>query len=169
MRRLHAAGRVGRAPRATHRMPARASHACGRLPSRPLDDAPFPILAPSRQCRPPAKTRGRGVSSPSRCHSRAAAATPPPHHHAAAQPPGRACTEHGRPQRVRRGHSAADSRRPRPSLSNHRNRALGEPTSLPHLFPAKSGLLLAGFWSSPPAMAPEGYIALISVLPGLFP
>jgi hypothetical protein len=56
-----------------------------------------------------------------------------------------------------------------PPSSNHRNRALGEPTSLPHLFPAKSGLLLAGFWSSPPAMAPEGYIALISVLPGLFP
>jgi hypothetical protein len=55
------------------------------------------------------------------------------------------------------------------SPSIRRNGALGEPTSLPHLFPAKSGLLLAGFWSSLPAMAPEDYIASISIFPGSFP
>jgi hypothetical protein len=53
-------------------------------------------------------------------------------------------------------------------LSNRRNGALGEPTSLPHLFPAKSGLLLTRFWSSPPAMAPEDYVASISVFPEIF-
>jgi hypothetical protein len=53
--------------------------------------------------------------------------------------------------------------------SNHLNEALGEPTSLPHLFSVKSDLLLDEFWSSPPAMTPEEYIASISVFPGSFP
>jgi hypothetical protein len=40
------------------------------------------------------------------------------------------------------------------------------PLSLPTTSPVLSRDELARFWSSPPAMAPEDYIALISVFPG---
>jgi hypothetical protein len=53
-----------------------------------------------------------------------------------------------------------------PPSSNHRNEALGEPTSLPHLFPAKSGLLLAGFWISPSLAAARDHIARSEVFLG---
>jgi hypothetical protein len=49
-----------------------------------------------------------------------------------------------------------------------KNRSLGEPSSLPTTSPVHPDDELAGFWSSPPAMAPEDYIALISVFPGCF-
>jgi hypothetical protein len=53
--------------------------------------------------------------------------------------------------------------------SNHRNGTLGKPKQLPRTFPDQTRRRLAGFWSSPPAMAPEDYIASISVFPGSFP
>jgi hypothetical protein len=43
------------------------------------------------------------------------------------------------------------------------------PSSLPTTSPVNPSDELAGFWSSPPAMAPEDYIASISVFPGSFP
>jgi hypothetical protein len=50
--------------------------------------------------------------------------------------------------------------------SNHRNRTLGEQGSLPHPFPAKNSLPLAGFRRSPSLAATRGYIARSEIFPG---
>jgi hypothetical protein len=53
--------------------------------------------------------------------------------------------------------------------SKPQNEIMVSPSSLPTTSPVNPGDELAGFWSSPPAMAPEDYIASISVFPGSFP
>jgi hypothetical protein len=53
--------------------------------------------------------------------------------------------------------------------SKPQNEIVVSPSSLPTTSPVNSGDELAGFWSSPPAMAPEDYIASILVFPGSFP
>jgi hypothetical protein len=70
------------------------------------------------------------------------------------------------------GHQPPPRRRPPgapPDLRSASNWTLGEPSSLPTTSPVHPGDELAGFWSSPPAMALEDYIASISVFPGSFP
>jgi hypothetical protein len=53
--------------------------------------------------------------------------------------------------------------------SKPQNEIVVSPSSLPTTSPVNPSDELAGFWSSPPAMAPEDYIASISVFPGSFP
>jgi hypothetical protein len=53
--------------------------------------------------------------------------------------------------------------------SKPQNEIVVSPSSLPTTSPVNPGDKLAGFWSSPPAMAPEDYIASISVIPVSFP
>jgi hypothetical protein len=52
--------------------------------------------------------------------------------------------------------------------SKPQNEIVVSPSSLLTTSPVDPGDELAGFWSSPPAMAPEDYIASISVFPGRF-
>jgi hypothetical protein len=52
--------------------------------------------------------------------------------------------------------------------SKPQNEIVVSSSSLPTTSPVNPGDELAGFWSSPPAMAPEDYIASISVFPGRF-
>jgi hypothetical protein len=52
--------------------------------------------------------------------------------------------------------------------SKPQNEIVVSPSSLPTTSPVNPGDELAGLWSSPPAMAPEDYIASISVFPGRF-
>jgi hypothetical protein len=53
--------------------------------------------------------------------------------------------------------------------SKPQNEIVVSPLSLPTTSPAHTGLLLAKFWSSTPAMAPWGHIASSSIIPGSFP
>jgi hypothetical protein len=71
-----------------------------------------------------------------------------------------------RQQRCSCRSSAAGARRPRLSSSKPQNEIVVSPLSLPTTSPVHTGLRLAEFWSSTPAMAPGSHIASASIIPG---
>jgi hypothetical protein len=161
------------------------------LGRRDVTSLSSPLYAPARPALhshvvatalvpPPHAGQGRASPSQQSCPSvsrlsRLSPSTgPPQHHREAAQPPGRAYTEHDRPDTGARWPSGCrpHHRQGRPgdvsTPSKPQNEIVVSPLSIPTTSPVHPGDELAGFWIFPPAGAPGDYIASSLFFPGRF-